>query len=329
MKNGLLIVILVLGFTSAAGVTRAEVSDKIPVGGLLTDLDGQALDGDYDMAFGLYESATGGTAIWSEVNQVTVDDGLFSVQLGSITTIDFLDLIEASDLWLGITVGADSEADRIPIGTVPYAMEAQYCHTVLDATCPEGQYLRGWDETTGEAICEAAGGVPAGTVLPFGGSTPPNGYLLCDGTSYHVSTYPELYAAIGTAWGTVDGNHFNVPDLQGRFLRGVDNGTGRDPDAATRTATNVGGNVGDNVGSIQGRATALPNAGFVTTTNGAHIHDIYGGYRCVGGASGDLRGAGSGTGVNSASGGNHSHSVTGGDAETRPVNTYVNYMIKF
>ena len=52
-----------------------------------------------------------------------------------------------------------------------------------------------------------------GIVEAWGGSlaTIPAGSLACDGASYLRSAYPDLFAAIGTTWGAVDGSHFNVP----------------------------------------------------------------------------------------------------------------------
>lgn len=42
--------------------------------------------------------------------------------------------------------------------------------------------------------------------------------------------YPNLYAAIGTTWGAGDNvTTFNLPDLRGEFLRGLDIGRGVDP----------------------------------------------------------------------------------------------------
>lgn len=93
--------------------------------------------------------------------------------------------------------------------------------------------------------------VPAGTVLPFAGAVAPDGWALCDGTTVSRTDYAELYVAIGDAWGNGDGSTtFHLPDLRGRFLRGADNGAGRDPDSGTRT-TGTGGNIGDAVGSVQ------------------------------------------------------------------------------
>ena len=53
---------------------------------------------------------------------------------------------------------------------------------------------------------------PLGTVLSFAGQTRPNGYLLCDGASYKVTDYPDLYAVIGNTYGG-DSTNFNVPNL--------------------------------------------------------------------------------------------------------------------
>lgn len=60
----------------------------------------------------------------------------------------------------------------------------------------------------------------------FGGVSLPTGYLFCDGASVLRASYPNLFAAIGTAWGSVDGTHFNVPDLRGRAGIGAGQGVG-------------------------------------------------------------------------------------------------------
>lgn len=94
---------------------------------------------------------------------------------------------------------------------------------------------------------------PAGSIQAYGGDVIPNGYLLCDGSPISRTTFPALFGAIGTKHGSGDGSTtFNLPDYRGRFLRGKDFGTARDPDAASRTAMATGGATGDSVGSIQG-----------------------------------------------------------------------------
>ena len=71
---------------------------------------------------------------------------------------------------------------------------------------------------------------PPGTVLPFAGANAPAGFLLCDGSAVSRTEYAELFAVIGTTWGAGNGSTtFNLPDLRGVFLRGVDGGRGFDP----------------------------------------------------------------------------------------------------
>ena len=66
-----------------------------------------------------------------------------------------------------------------------------------------------------------AGGVPVGSVAYFAMETPPVGYLKADGSAVGRETYPDLFAAIGTTYGSGDGiATFNVPDLMGRFAEG-------------------------------------------------------------------------------------------------------------
>ncbi|MDP6922925.1 MAG: tail fiber protein, partial [Lutibacter sp.] len=112
----------------------------------------------------------------------------------------------------------------------------------------------GTNETTIEAaiIALASKLIPAGTIIMSGRSTAPTGYLLCNGATVSRTTYSDLYTAIGDAFGEGDGSGtFHLPDMRGRFARGVDGGAGNDPDRASRTASNTGGNTSDSVGSLQ------------------------------------------------------------------------------
>ena len=56
-------------------------------------------------------------------------------------------------------------------------------------------------------------------------------WFLCDGQAVSRTDYADLFALIGTTYGTGDGiNTFNLPDCRGVVIRGVDNGRGLDPD---------------------------------------------------------------------------------------------------
>ena len=62
--------------------------------------------------------------------------------------------------------------------------------------------------------------MPAGLINAFDLSSAPAGYLLCNGASVSKTTYPELFSAIGYRHGG-SGNNFNLPNLQGKMLLGV------------------------------------------------------------------------------------------------------------
>lgn len=63
--------------------------------------------------------------------------------------------------------------------------------------------------------------IPPGTVQSFQGTIVPAGWLLCDGRAVSRSTYSALYEVLGVSNGSGDGvSTFNLPDLQGKFLRG-------------------------------------------------------------------------------------------------------------
>lgn len=66
-----------------------------------------------------------------------------------------------------------------------------------------------------------------GEIISFAGNTSPkNNWLLCDGASLLRADYPDLFNVIGVTYGTVDSNHFNIPDLRGRVAVGSGNGSG-------------------------------------------------------------------------------------------------------
>ena len=54
-----------------------------------------------------------------------------------------------------------------------------------------------------------------GSIIPYGGTTPPISFLLCDGLEIPKADYPELYAVIGDAFGSAaEATHFKLPDLR-------------------------------------------------------------------------------------------------------------------
>jgi microcystin-dependent protein len=70
----------------------------------------------------------------------------------------------------------------------------------------------------------SGGGEAIGVIKAFAGNGDiPSGYLLCDGSAVSRTMFPDLFAAIGTTYGSGDGSTtFNVPDYNTaeRFAQG-------------------------------------------------------------------------------------------------------------
>jgi microcystin-dependent protein len=179
-------------------------------------------------------------------------------------------------------------------------------------------------------------GVPPGAVMAYAGEiddsggTPvvgtaplaPWGWMICDGRQLKIGDYPFLYAALGTRYnqqGDSDASLFRIPDYRGYFLRTVSGSSGNDKDSGDRKMPD--GSTGDSVGSIQQDALQT------------HVHSYL---QPNGGATPSQSGAALATPPNVTQQTGIPETQTGAvvpvkvsDNETRPMNIYVYYIIKF
>ncbi len=196
---------------------------------------------------------------------------------------------------------------------------------------------------------------PIGSVQAFAGDWPPRkingvwtelemGWLLCDGrklddlqVKLHVQLekrsqkipkggiLAELRDVLPPS---KNGLAEMLPDYRGVFLRGLDR-------SITGVAKGRDKEEKRSVGDEQGCATAMPTRKFSTSEAGEHTHPIS--TRFNWGTDPNKDGAevtthnktfaAPGAGMQPA--GKHIHEIIGGDAESRPINIAVNYIIKF
>jgi len=213
-----------------------------------------------------------------------------------------------------VTTGSDTVRAVTPAGLQQKTASETALGIVELATTTECS--TGTDTTravtpAGAKVSALKWGGPIGTIIAFGSETPPTNYLECDGVSLLNASYPDLYAVIGTAYGTADGTHFNIPDLRGKFPRGWDHAAANDPDRAARTAQAAGGDTGDHVGTIQADE-------YKSHTHMQNIQSAAGG-ATVSAESNSTLSTWQDGGITDASGGN----------ETRPINVYVMFCIKY
>ena len=139
------------------------------------------------------------------------------------------------------------------------------------------------------------------TPIAYPKNSPPSGYLMMMGQSISSSTYPILFSLYG---GT-------LPDLRGEFIRGWDNGRGKD--------------TGRNVLSTQGFALQNMTGSLGSVRTGSTTPPLTGVFYLDGGSGGSITGAG-GTGFPSI--GFNASRVAQTASETRPTNVAFNYIVK-
>lgn len=76
-------------------------------------------------------------------------------------------------------------------------------------------------DASGNIEIQAGGGLPVGSITWYSGASIPDGYLICNGSAVSRTAFPDLFNAIGTAYGIGDGTTtFNLPNLINRYARG-------------------------------------------------------------------------------------------------------------
>lgn len=104
-----------------------------------------------------------------------------------------------------------------------------------------------------------------GIIVPFGGSSAPTNWLLCNGALVSRATYANLFAVIGTTYGAGDGSTtFALPDLRQRFPLGK---------AASGTGSTLGSSGGE-IDHTHGldTVTAIARIAMVADSGASTIH---------------------------------------------------------
>lgn len=143
MKPPHLIKLLILITTLAVAIAAiAAVPQTINYQGYLKNTDGTPVSVATNMTFRLYSSAGSPTssALWTEADRITPVNGVYSLELGSLTPFG----APAFDrpYFLGITVGRDLTeiAPRQPLTSVPYAFRTATSDSVVNGLYSTGAY---------------------------------------------------------------------------------------------------------------------------------------------------------------------------------------------
>jgi len=165
----------------------------------------------------------------------------------------------------------------------------------------------------------SASGVKTGTLVPFGSTTAPTGFLDCDGTAVSRTTYASLFAVIGTTYGSGDGSTtFNLPDLEDNVTVGK---------SSTKSIGSTGGS------NTQTPSGTVANRTLSTSQIPAHNHRADGKVVLVGNGGGFDWDGNSGTVShrntnNTGGGGSHNHGFTGSSMSVLQPYVATNFCIK-
>ena len=114
--------------------------------------------------------------------------------------------------------------------------------------------------------------VPAGIVSAFAGVTAPSGWLMCYGQAVSRTDYSALFTALSTTYGSGDGSTtFNIPDMRGRAIAGVDNMGGTAASRLTSTVLTASNTLGATGGTQTHTLTTAELASHNHTQN-SHNH---------------------------------------------------------
>jgi len=152
--------------------------------------------------------------------------------------------------------------------------------------------------------------LPTGTIVAFGGTTAPAGWVLCDGSvrSGNDAGFDGLFATIGKTYGIGDGSapSFNLPDLRGRTPIGA----GQSPGLSNRTLAAKPG-----IELITQVPHHTHGVNIATSSSGNHSHTLLG-WSSSGGTTRfvDTAVAASTSTYSTSTAGAHTHQVTGNTA---------------
>lgn len=245
-KNFFLCVGFTILFLFLSSVSSfSQVPGTISYQGVLTDNSGSPLNGQYTMQFELYNSPTGGSALWTETQTDSVVNGIFNVFLGAANPLP--DTLAFNTLyWLQITINnSNTPLPRIQLTSSPYSFNTLRIQGQLVASSSPstGQVLKwtgtewapGTDETIGgSANGDISGTYPSLTVTgiqnkPVSATSPSSGQVLkWNGTNWAPGT-DEVGTVSGTAGGDLAGNYPNpvVNKIQGKLVSSTSPSSGQ------------------------------------------------------------------------------------------------------
>lgn len=164
---------------------------------------------------------------------------------------------------------------------------------------------------------------PIGSIVPYGGSHTPSGWLICDGRSLSKNSYFDLFRVIGYNFGGSDST-FNIPDLRNRAAMGAGT-TGALGASQSAQLPNITGKIDNKSGTFGITGFSSGPGSFSGALKGSEAKGaVYTGQQNTSACKVvtlDASNSGASTDIN----GNNVYTNNG---ETRPANVRLNFIIK-
>jgi hypothetical protein len=270
----------------SSGITLAgTVASKISYQGRLTDVDGNPLNGNYNLVFQLWDDATAGSQVGSDIvrNSVPVSNGLFTVELDVPQ-----EAFNGQGLWLQVRVSGQTLSPRQELLPVPYALSLKPGATI---SSPGPTALHGYNESGGYGVEGWSMGNTGvvGISGVYGPPAPPAGMRGVYGRSWDGV---GVYGQGGHTGVYGDGNNDGVKgqSYDGSGAHGLS--TNGDGVVGETTAANKSGVYGHNTTGVGVRGRSDSNDGVVGWTGASNKSGVFGNSQV-------------GTGVTGRSEGNH------------------------
>lgn len=201
--------------TSSLALAQMNVPGSITFNARLTDTGGAPVTGSHTLVFTLYDTGSGGAALWNEsvAGASFSTEGVAYVELGAITALNST-VLDGRKMYLEVSVDGTTMSPRLPIVSVPYAIRASVALQVgsltesaiqrrVTGTCNAGQAVRSID-ASGGVQCEnvsAGGGGDITGVTTAAGSGLTGGAAMGDvPLSLVTCAAGEVLKHNGTAW---------------------------------------------------------------------------------------------------------------------------------
>jgi len=137
---------IIIIFLSVVTSSNAQIPQLVNYQAILTDAQGNPINGVRSVQFSIYDKETGGDALWSETQNVIVTDGLCNVLLGAVTLIPY-SVFNGGDKYFSLKIGNDPEmTPRKRLVSVGYAFHASKSDSLNGFAAPD--FVRSLDGVT-------------------------------------------------------------------------------------------------------------------------------------------------------------------------------------